>query len=52
MYNHWRGHIRLCVASWLKKAGANVLVLERDTEVGGTMKTLHQDGWLIETGPK
>jgi len=41
----------LCVAYWLKRQGANVLVLERDSQVGGTIKTLRQDGWLIETGP-
>jgi oxygen-dependent protoporphyrinogen oxidase len=41
----------LCVAYWLKKQGINVRVLEKDSEVGGTMKTLHDNGWLIETGP-
>jgi oxygen-dependent protoporphyrinogen oxidase len=41
----------LSVAYWLKKHGVNVVVLEKDAEVGGTMKTLHENGWLIETGP-
>ncbi len=41
----------LCAAYWLKNQGVNVLVLEKDSAVGGTMKTLHEDGWLIETGP-
>ncbi len=41
----------LCCAYFLKKQGVNVLVLEQDSEVGGTMKTIHEDGWLIETGP-
>ncbi len=41
----------LCVAYWLKKKGINVIVLEKDSAAGGTMKTMHDDGWLIETGP-
>lgn len=41
----------LTAAWWLHKAGADVLVLERNSYVGGTMRTLHEDGWLIETGP-
>ncbi|TAK58888.1 MAG: protoporphyrinogen oxidase, partial [Bacteroidetes bacterium] len=41
----------LCVAYWLKKSGIEVLVLEQEHEVGGTMKTIHDNGWLIETGP-
>ncbi len=41
----------LCVAYWLKNHGVNVVVLERDSRVGGTMKTLREDGWLIEVGP-
>ncbi len=41
----------LCVAYFLRKKGLNVIVLERDETVGGTMKTIHDDGWLIETGP-
>src|ERR1700690_3681748 len=41
----------LCVAYWLKKRGFRVTVFEADDEAGGTMKTLHTNGWLIETGP-
>ena len=41
----------LCAAYWLKKYGVNVVVLEKSSEVGGTMKTIHDNGWLIETGP-
>jgi oxygen-dependent protoporphyrinogen oxidase len=41
----------LCVAYWLKKHGVNVVVLEKDSRVGGTMKTFRDDGWLIELGP-
>jgi oxygen-dependent protoporphyrinogen oxidase len=41
----------LCTAYWLTKAGFRVTVLERDGEAGGTMKTVRDAGWLIETGP-
>ncbi len=41
----------LCVAYWLKKSGAKVLVLEKEPEVGGTMKSIRDQGFLIETGP-
>jgi oxygen-dependent protoporphyrinogen oxidase len=41
----------LCVAHWLRKHGVNVLVLEKESHSGGTMKTLREDGWLIEAGP-
>ncbi len=41
----------LCVAYWLKSIGIDVTVLEKDSQPGGTMKTLHDDGWLIESGP-
>lgn len=41
----------LTVAYWLKKAGADVVVLEQGNTVGGTMRTLREDGWLVETGP-
>ena len=41
----------LCTAYWLKKAGFSVTVFEKESEPGGTMKTVRQDGWLIETGP-
>ncbi len=41
----------LATAWWLHKTGHNVIVLERDISVGGTMKTVPDNGWLIETGP-
>ncbi|HUO52810.1 MAG TPA: protoporphyrinogen oxidase, partial [Gemmatimonadaceae bacterium] len=31
--------------------GLEVLVLERDPEVGGKARTLARDGWLVEAGP-
>lgn len=41
----------LCAAYWLKKRGFTVTVLEKENSVGGTMKTIHDNGWLVETGP-
>ncbi|MBI2428945.1 MAG: protoporphyrinogen oxidase [Ignavibacteriales bacterium] len=41
----------LATAWWLKKKGLSVTLFEQDAEVGGTMKTVRKDGWLIETGP-
>ncbi len=41
----------LCVAYWLKKSGAHILLLEREPEVGGTMKSIRDQGFLIEKGP-
>jgi len=41
----------LTLAHTLHRAGIRVLVLERDAAAGGTMKTVREDGWLIETGP-
>ena len=41
----------LTAAWWLHKAGVDVIVLEKNPFVGGTMRTIHEDGWLIETGP-
>lgn len=41
----------LATAWWLHQKGLDVILLERDHEVGGTMKTIHDDEWLIETGP-
>ena len=41
----------LATAWWLHKASIDVTVLEREDEVGGTMRTTHDRGWLIETGP-
>ena len=41
----------LSLAYWLQRSGFDVTVIEKDREVGGTMKTIHEDGFLIETGP-
>ncbi|MBI3006141.1 MAG: protoporphyrinogen oxidase, partial [Ignavibacteriales bacterium] len=41
----------LATAWWLHKQGVDVLVLEKNSHVGGTMQTIHENGWLIETGP-
>jgi oxygen-dependent protoporphyrinogen oxidase len=41
----------LTAAWWLHRAGVDVTVLEEEPFVGGTMRTLREDGWLIETGP-
>ncbi|MBI2619710.1 MAG: protoporphyrinogen oxidase [Ignavibacteriales bacterium] len=41
----------LCAAHWLAKRGVDVLLLEKDAEVGGTMKTVREQGYLVETGP-
>jgi oxygen-dependent protoporphyrinogen oxidase len=40
----------LCIAYWLKKRGIAVTVLSKDAEVGGTMKSVHERGFLYETG--
>ncbi|MBD3389210.1 MAG: NAD(P)-binding protein [Candidatus Altiarchaeales archaeon] len=34
----------------LSKEGKNVLVLERDGEVGGNLRTYEVDGWWVDTG--
>lgn len=41
----------LATAWWLHKASIDVLVLERDQRLGGTMQTREENGWLVETGP-
>ena len=41
----------LSVAFYLKRGGAEVKVFEREETPGGKMKTLHEDGYIIETGP-
>ncbi len=41
----------LCTAYWLREAGYSVTVLEKEGEPGGTMKTVKEGDWLIETGP-
>lgn len=41
----------LTVAYWLHKAGVSVKVIEKNSFAGGTMRTIRENGWLIETGP-
>lgn len=41
----------LTAAWWLHRNGVDVTVFEKKARVGGTMQTLHESGWLIETGP-
>jgi len=41
----------LTTAFWLQKSGIEVIVLEKEPWAGGTMRTTHEDEWLIETGP-
>lgn len=41
----------LTTAWWLKKKEFSVTLFEQDAYVGGTMKTIKKDSWLIETGP-
>ncbi len=41
----------LATAWWLHKKGHDVVVLEKETTVGGTIKTIHDNGWLVECGP-
>lgn len=41
----------LTCAYFLTKHGFNVLVLEKENMVGGTMQTIRENGWLIEKGP-
>lgn len=41
----------LAAAHWLNKQGVDVLVLEKDPEPGGTMRTVTERGFLVELGP-
>jgi len=41
----------LSLAWWLRREGVGVHVLEREQTVGGTMKTIASNGWLVECGP-
>ncbi|MFA6439404.1 MAG: protoporphyrinogen oxidase [Bacteriovoracaceae bacterium] len=41
----------LATAWWLRKQGITVSLFEQESTVGGTMKTIRKNGWLIETGP-
>ncbi len=41
----------LTVAHHLNRNGMDVKVLEKEDHTGGTMTTVHKDGWVIERGP-
>ncbi|MBC2594110.1 protoporphyrinogen oxidase [Ruficoccus amylovorans] len=41
----------LAAATTLKKAGYEVVLLEKHDRTGGCIHTVHQDGYLVETGP-
>lgn len=41
----------LTMGFYLKKAGKNVLILEKDQRTGGVINTVSQDGFTFETGP-
>ncbi|TCK06282.1 protoporphyrinogen oxidase [Phorcysia thermohydrogeniphila] len=41
----------LSTAFYLKRGGVNVTVFERERRAGGKMKTVYEDGYIIETGP-
>jgi len=41
----------LTAAFWLHRNGAEVTLLESEKWVGGTMRTMQRDGWLVEMGP-
>jgi oxygen-dependent protoporphyrinogen oxidase len=40
----------LGIAYWLKKRGINITMLAKDSEVGGTMKSVQEQGFLYEVG--
>ena len=40
----------LGIAYWLKKRGIHVTMLAKEGEVGGTMKSVYEQGFLYETG--
>jgi len=41
----------LSVAWWLQREGIDTILLEKELQVGGTMRSVEQDGWLMEHGP-
>ena len=45
------GPAGLAVANAMVRAGAKVKVIEPATRVGGSIRTVREDGWLVETGP-
>lgn len=45
------GPAGLAVAHALTRAGAKLKLIEPSLRVGGSIRTVKQDGWLVETGP-
>lgn len=45
------GPAGLAVANAMVRAGAKVKVIEPSARVGGSIRTIREDGWLVETGP-
>lgn len=45
------GPAGLAVAHAMIRAGAHVKVIEPSGRVGGSIRTVREDGWLVETGP-
>ncbi|NBY42284.1 MAG: protoporphyrinogen oxidase, partial [Verrucomicrobia bacterium] len=45
------GPAGLAVAHELNKSGAKVKVVESSQRVGGSIRTINQGGWIVETGP-
>lgn len=41
----------LTTAWWLSNNGVSVTLLEQSTAPGGTMQTIVDEGWMVETGP-
>jgi len=45
------GPAGLAVANAMTRSGAKVKVIEPAARVGGSIRTVREDGWLVETGP-
>ncbi len=45
------GPAGLAVANAMVRAGAKVKVVEPSPRVGGSIRTIREDAWLVETGP-
>jgi len=41
----------LATAYWLKKNGADVTVLEKNSQVGGAMESISENGYMFDRGP-
>lgn len=41
----------LTTAFYAQKRGLKVLVLEKNNRIGGVIQSIHQDGFILETGP-